>query len=134
MLFFGCSSIMWGGCRWSIARIRRMVGYLNRSSVLNAWTRQFEHDNLRETGWLRRYFPGKSGGSVIGGGTLIGKILALDEMKLTVAVAGEPEARTMEFEMHESLRGISVGDQVRIQYHAENDHAFLDRVEELRVH
>jgi hypothetical protein len=40
----------------------------------------------------------------------------------------------MEFEMHEGLRGISVGDQVRIQYHAENDHAVLDRVEELRAH
>ena len=113
---------------------KKMVGYLNRSSVLNAWTRQFEHENLRETGWLRRYFPGKSGGAAVGAGALIGEILALDETKLTVAVAGEPEARTMEFEMHEGLRGISVGDQVRIQYHAENDHAVLDRVEELRVH
>src|ERR1700733_11088369 len=116
------------------ANPKRMVGYLNRSSVLNAWTRQFEHDNLREIGWLRRHFPGKSGSAIVGAGALIGEILALDETKLTVAVEGEPEARTMEFEMHEGLRGISVGDHVRIQYHAENDRAVLDRVEELRVH
>ncbi len=116
------------------ANSKKMVGYLNRSSVLGAWTRQFEHDNIRETGWLRRFFPGQSGGAGIGDGALIGKIIALDESKLKVAVAGEPEARMMEFELHEALRGIAVGDQVRIQYHAEKDHAVLDRIEELRVH
>ena len=103
------------------ANSKKMVGYLNRSSVLGAWTRQFEHDNIRETGWLRRFFPGQSGGAGIGDGALIGKIIALDESKLKVAVAGEPEARMMEFELHEALRGIAVGDQVRIQYHAENE-------------
>ena len=36
---------------------KKMVGYLNRSSVLNAWTRQFEHDNVREKGWFGKFFP-----------------------------------------------------------------------------
>ena len=31
---------------------RKMVGYLNRSSILGAWTRQVEEENLREHGWL----------------------------------------------------------------------------------
>ncbi|MGA8268917.1 MAG: hypothetical protein WB787_14215, partial [Candidatus Acidiferrales bacterium] len=73
-------------------------------------------------------------GAAIGDGILIGKIIALDESKLRVAVAGEPEDRMMEFEVHEALRGIAVGDQVRIQYHAENEHAVVDRIEELRAH
>jgi chloride channel protein, CIC family len=36
---------------------KKMVGFLNRSSVLNAWTRQFEEENLREKGWFGKFFP-----------------------------------------------------------------------------
>jgi chloride channel protein, CIC family len=31
---------------------RKMVGYLNRSSILGAWTRQIEEEGLREHGWF----------------------------------------------------------------------------------
>jgi len=113
---------------------KKMVGYLNRSSVLNAWTRQFEEENLRERGWLGKLFPRGAAEAAPGEGILIGKVVAMDELKVRVAVAGEPEARTMELEIHDAVRGISVGDQVKIEYHAENDHAILDRIEELRVH
>ena len=34
---------------------RKMVGYFNRSSVLDAWSRQMEDEGLREHGWLRRW-------------------------------------------------------------------------------
>jgi hypothetical protein len=34
-----------------------MVGFLNRSSVLSAWTRQFEEEHTREAGWMGRFFP-----------------------------------------------------------------------------
>jgi len=33
----------------------QMVGYLNRASVLNAWTRQLEEERIREHGWLRKW-------------------------------------------------------------------------------
>jgi CBS domain-containing protein len=33
----------------------RMVGYLNRASVLNAWTRQMHEEGVREHGWFRRF-------------------------------------------------------------------------------
>ena len=43
----------------------RMVGYLIRSSILNAWTRQLEEEGVREHGWLARWrgngiTPGKT--------------------------------------------------------------------------
>jgi chloride channel protein, CIC family len=36
---------------------KKMVGFLNRSSVLSAWTRQFEEENLLEKGWFGKFFP-----------------------------------------------------------------------------
>jgi chloride channel protein, CIC family len=36
----------------------RMVGYLNRSSILSAWTRQLEEEGVREHGWLRKWTGG----------------------------------------------------------------------------
>ena len=39
---------------------RRMVGYLNRSGVLDAWTRQIEEEGVREHGWFRRWRTGNS--------------------------------------------------------------------------
>jgi chloride channel protein, CIC family len=33
----------------------KMVGYLNRSSILSAWTRQMEEEGIREHGWIRRW-------------------------------------------------------------------------------
>ncbi len=36
---------------------KKMVGFLNRSSVLSAWTRQFEEEHTREAGWMGRFFP-----------------------------------------------------------------------------
>ncbi|HXW62520.1 MAG TPA: chloride channel protein [Candidatus Acidoferrales bacterium] len=33
----------------------KMVGYLNRSNLLGAWTRQLEHEGVRDQGWLARW-------------------------------------------------------------------------------
>lgn len=37
------------------ANPQKMVGYLNRSSILGAWTRQMEEEGVREHGWLARW-------------------------------------------------------------------------------
>jgi hypothetical protein len=31
------------------------VGYLNRSSILGAWTRQMEEEGVREHGWVKKW-------------------------------------------------------------------------------
>lgn len=36
---------------------KKLVGFINRSSVLSAWTRQFEEEHVREEGWIGRFFP-----------------------------------------------------------------------------
>jgi CIC family chloride channel protein len=38
---------------------QEMVGYLNRSNILSAWTRQIEEEGVREHGWLAQFMkPG----------------------------------------------------------------------------
>jgi len=34
---------------------KEMVGYLNRSSILGAWTRQMEEEGVREHGWIKKW-------------------------------------------------------------------------------
>jgi chloride channel protein, CIC family len=34
---------------------QKMVGYFNRASVLDAWTRHVEEEGLREHGWIRKW-------------------------------------------------------------------------------
>src|ERR1700723_2782913 len=34
---------------------QEMVGYLNRSSILSAWTRQMEDERVREHGWVKKW-------------------------------------------------------------------------------
>src|ERR1700677_3997653 len=34
---------------------KEMVGYLNRSSILGAWTRQMEEEGVREHGWVKKW-------------------------------------------------------------------------------
>ncbi|HXW17313.1 MAG TPA: CBS domain-containing protein, partial [Candidatus Acidoferrales bacterium] len=113
---------------------KKMVGYLNRSSILGAWTRQFEEEHVRDKGWLNRFFPRERATHEPESRTLTGQIVSLDETSLKIAFGGDAGIRTMEFDLDERPRGISIGDQVRITYHAENDRAILDQIEELRVH
>jgi hypothetical protein len=32
-----------------------MVGYLNRATILSAWTRQMEEEGVRKHGWLAQF-------------------------------------------------------------------------------
>jgi chloride channel protein, CIC family len=116
------------------ANPKKMVGYLNRSSILGAWTRQFEEEHTRDTGWLGQFFPrGKPRGGTPSH-IMTGEIVSLDGAQLKVAVAGGEGVQTLEFEIDGMPRGISVGDHVRVRYHDDDDHPVLDQIEELRVH
>ena len=41
----------------------RMTGYLIRSSILSAWTRQLEEEGVREHGWLAQWRAARDGGN-----------------------------------------------------------------------
>ena len=39
---------------------KQMVGYFNRSSILDAWSSQMDEEGVREHGWLKRFAKGQS--------------------------------------------------------------------------
>ena len=45
------------------ANSREMVGYLNRSSIMEAWTRQIDEEGLREHGWFAGWRKSNAGPS-----------------------------------------------------------------------
>src|SRR3984885_6657548 len=47
---------------------QRMIGYFDRSNLLNAWTRQIEEEGVQEHGWLARWKGGNWAVPLIRGG------------------------------------------------------------------
>ena len=109
---------------------KQLVGYLNRSSVLNAWTRQFEEVSVREGGWLGRFLKGSRVDKQI----LIGKVVSVDDSVLKLDCAAEGNVLTMAFELQQPLAGITLGDHVKVTYRSEDGQNILEGIEELRAH
>jgi hypothetical protein len=111
-----------------------MVGYLNRSSVLNAWTRQFDEENVRERGWFEQLLGASAGNGERAEQVLFGKVIEISETTLELAYAANGEPRTMSFRTAQPPTGIGVGDHVKVTYRVAGGDALLESIQELRAH
>jgi CIC family chloride channel protein len=112
---------------------QQMVGYLNRSSILSAWTRHFEEENVREHGWLDRLLRTNGYAEASEKKTVVGKVVAIGETKLKLACTAGGEACIIEFGFAEPPWGIGIGDQVRVSYREEEGQNVVQHIEELRL-
>ncbi len=48
---------------------QKMVGYLNRTNILSAWTRQLQEEGHREHGWLRTFYSKRKNPAPAGAGS-----------------------------------------------------------------
>ena len=112
---------------------RKLVGYLNRSSILSAWTRQIEDESLREHGWLdailRTDEYQKSAQRCI----LVGKIAGLTQTKIELDVTTEGSVQRFDFKLAAPQPGIAVGDVVKVSFVEEADGRIVQRIDELRA-
>ncbi len=110
---------------------RKLAGFLNRSSVLHAWTRQFEEESMREDGWFDSFWGDDSatGDDQI----LVGTVVAISDNKLSLAYSASGEARAAEFQLEHLSPGIAVGDTVKVVYRGEDGSWVASRIEELRA-
>lgn len=113
---------------------RKLVGYMNRSSVLSAWTRQFEDENLREHGWIRRLILRNSPGSVSVEKTVTGRVVALGQNLLEVTQQDGEETLSKQFRLDEKPVGIHVGDRVKVYFREDPEGSVAFRIEELQRH
>lgn len=115
----------------------RMVGYLNRSSILSVWSRQIEEEGVQEHGWLDAMFGTRKFAEAGRRKLAIGRVISLRKDLLTLALAdgaaGAP-GETVEFRLLKPAPGIAPGDHVKVTYHSDARGNTLLAVHELRAH
>jgi H+/Cl- antiporter ClcA len=113
---------------------RKMVGYLNRSSILSAWTRQIEEESVREHGWLDELLRTQHFEQSEQLKALVGKVAKVEPHLLQLEIAAEGKIQKVDFLLASPLPGISTGDHVKVRFQEKNGNRIVERVEELRAH
>ncbi len=112
----------------------QMVGYLNRSSILSAWTRQMEDESLREHGWLDQLLKTSTYAQSTGRKTLVGQVVKIAPDSLQLVCADGEAVENVEISLAQPLTGIAQGDRVKVSYRVEDGRKVLQSIEELRMY
>jgi H+/Cl- antiporter ClcA/CBS domain-containing protein len=97
---------------------RRMVGYINRASVMGSWRGHLHEESVREHGWFRNISAG--GGHRGRGGAVTGRVAALNAGEIRIALDLQADIGAEEFELTAPARGVFVGDEVRVDYETDD--------------
>jgi CBS domain-containing protein len=108
---------------------QKMVGYINRANVMGSWRGHLHEESVRDHGWLRglKSIPENRGNTSVAVGRV--KSLSVDHILLTLN--SDPAEHAEEFDLNTPVRGVFLGDKVRVSYRKENGHKIATRVEEL---
>jgi CIC family chloride channel protein len=107
----------------------KLVGYINRASMMGSWRGHLHEESVREHGWLRGLTSIPMNGGK--GGVAIGRVVTVtdDEIRLTLNSHASGAAEV--FALNALARGIFPGDEVRVSYRSENGRKVAVRIEEL---
>jgi CBS domain-containing protein len=109
---------------------QKLVGYINRANVMGSWRGHLHEESVRDHGWLRNLASTPENGAK-SHGIATGRIVALtdDEIRLTLNSLASDAAG--EFALSAPVRGVFLGDEVRVSYRKENGRKVAMRIEEL---
>ena len=110
---------------------RKMIGFLNRSGILSAWTRQIEEESVREHGWLDELLRTQHFEQSEQRKILVGRVARLEPRLLQLEIAREGKIEKVDFLLASPLPGISLGDHVKVSFQEASGGRVLERVEEL---
>ena len=108
---------------------QKLVGYINRASVMSSWRGHLHEEFAREHGWIRVYQIGtitESRNSVI-----TGRVVAIDDEELRIVADGVQNDQSAQLALGVPARGIFPGDTVRVIYRTDNGRKIAIRIEEL---
>jgi CIC family chloride channel protein len=108
---------------------RRLVGYINRANVMGSWRGHLHEESVRERGWYRNLMGGEFNGNQ--GGVASGRVVGIDQGLIRIRLNGVGDASEEKFALDLPARGISVGDEVRVEYRSVQGHKVALRVVEL---
>ena len=97
---------------------RRMVGYINRASVMGSWRGHLHEESVREHGWFRNISAG--GGHRGKGGAVTGRVAGINAGEIRIALDLQTDVGAEEFELTAPARGVFVGDEVRVDYQTDD--------------
>jgi CBS domain-containing protein len=108
---------------------RQMVGYINRANVMGSWRGHLHEESVREHGWLRKLTSTSENGGI--GGVVIGRVRAITDDRLLLVAKLHSSGPAEEFALNAPVRGVFLGDEVRVSFRRENGRKVALGVEEL---
>jgi CBS domain-containing protein len=109
---------------------KKMVGYINRANVMGSWRGHLHEESVREHGWLRNLSSNSENGSS-GSGIATGRIIGLSSDEIRLTPNRHASGAAEDFALNEPLRGVFLGDEVRVSYRKEKGRKVAVRIEEL---
>jgi CBS domain-containing protein len=108
---------------------QKMVGYINRANVMGSWRGHLQEESVREHGWLRGLkFPNGNHRNV---GVAVGRVASLRDDQILLILNLDANSPEESFALKTPVRGVLLGDQVRVSYRQEDGLKIAVRVEEL---
>ncbi len=114
---------------------RRLVGYINRANVMGSWRGHLHEEFVREDGWFRNFAGNGNLGDA--GGMATGKVLAVSREEIRIIPDSQSKeeqgtgGRGESFVLLAPARGVTSGDEVRIEYRSDQGRRIALRVVEL---
>jgi CBS domain-containing protein len=109
---------------------QKLVGYINRASVMGSWRGHLHEESVREHGWLRNLASTPMNGEN-SGGIATGRIVALTDDQILLSLNSQASGAPEEFVLNRPVRGVFLGDEVRVSYREKNGRKVVARIEEL---
>jgi CBS domain-containing protein len=108
---------------------QEMVGYINRANVMGSWRGHLHEESVRDRGWWRnlKSIPENREDR----GIAIGRVESLTDDQILLTLNAHSSGTAEEFALSAPVRGVFLGDQVRVSYRKENGHKIATRIEEL---
>jgi CBS domain-containing protein len=108
---------------------QKMVGYINRANVMGSWRGHLHEESVRERGWWRnlKSVPENRGDI----GVAVGWVESVTEDQLLLTQNSHSSGPAEVFVLSMPVRGVFLGDEVRVSYRNQNGRKVALRIEEL---
>jgi chloride channel protein, CIC family len=107
----------------------KMIGYINRANVMGSWRDHVHEESVRERGWWRSFqsLPEDRGATCVA----TGLVESLTDDRLLLSRNSHSGGSPEEFALSAPVRGVGLGDEVRVSYQNQNGRKVALRIEEL---
>jgi CIC family chloride channel protein len=106
----------------------KLVGHINRANVMGSWRGHLHEEFVREHGWFSGMMAGSDGRR---GGVVTGSVAAINPDAICIRLDETVDGPVEEFALSAPARGVSVGDEVRLNYRNDKGRKIAFRIEEL---